>query len=533
MVKRVLLVYPAFSEFSFWNPKSLYRLAGRKHLMAPLGLITMAALLPKEWDLSLVDLNCQSLSDDEIDSCDLVMTGGMITQQRRTLELIERVKKRGKPVAVGGPDATSQPDLYATADYLVLDEAENTVEAFLAALSREESKGVFNKPEPKPDVSAVPIPRFDLVRFEDYMYPAVQYSRGCPFNCEFCDIIELYGRVPRTKTSAQFIAELEALYEQGYRGGVEIVDDNFIGNKREVKPMLRELIAWQKKRNWPFYFGTEATLNLAHDEELMCLMQEAQFKRVFLGIETPDPDLLRGTQKKQNTLEPVVDSVRRIDAHGMIVSAGLIIGFDGEKQGAGQAIVETVEAANIVMGMFGLLTSVPNTQLERRLNKEGRLLTAAGGFRQKHGEDDQLTFGLNFIPTRPRAVVLREFRDGLRAMYDPARYFARLRRFLANHDPAMRTPIKLRELPGQFARTFAMLFPRVDLWPEFLLTAFVGLRHGFGGLNLMMIFSATFLHFENQTEYVSSHLDVQVSEIEKVGEDAFHDACRQQEEAAA
>ncbi|PJA11564.1 MAG: B12-binding domain-containing radical SAM protein [Elusimicrobia bacterium CG_4_10_14_0_2_um_filter_63_34] len=536
MKLRALLVYPAFSEFSYWNPKSLYRLAGRKHFMPPLGLMTMAALLPADWELSLADLNCRTLTDEEIDAADLIMTGGMITQQRRTLELIDRVRARSKPVVVGGPDATSQPDKYAAADFLVLDEAENTLSAFLAALERGERSGVFRRPDPKPDVTAVGVPRFDLVRMEDYLYPAVQYSRGCPFNCEFCDIIELYGRVPRTKTPTQFIAELDALYNRGYRGGVEIVDDNFIGNKKEVKPMLRALIVWQEERGWPFYFGTEATLTLAQDEELMGLMREAQFKRVFLGIETPDPELLRITQKRQNTLEPVVNSVRKIDSFGMIVSAGLILGFDGEKTGAGAAIVDLVQAADIPMAMFGLLTSVPNTQLERRLRKEGRLLKPEGGFRQKAGEDDQLSFGLNYVPSRPRAEILREFKGALNALYGKRLYFQRVIRFLKRHDPALRYRSPGAALAGQvsgFLRVLGMYAARPDLWGSFLAAIAAGLRFGMSGLNLAVIYCAAFLHFEKQTVYVSRRLDAQLAEVERAGESAYHASRRLEEEAAA
>ncbi|PCI36579.1 MAG: B12-binding domain-containing radical SAM protein [Elusimicrobia bacterium] len=524
-IERVLLVYPAFSEFNYWNARDLYGILGKKHSIVPLGLITMASHLPKEWELSFVDLNCRPLSDAEIEACDLVMTGGMISQQPETLSVIKRVKALGKTVVVGGPDATSQPEVYACADFLVLDEAENTIHPFLEAIQRGETSGIFQCPEPKPDVTKIPIPRFDLVPLEDYLYPAVQYSRGCPYNCEFCDIIELYGRVPRVKTPDQLMAELTVLYEQGHRGGVELVDDNFIGNKREVKPMLRRLIQWQEEHDWPFYFGTEATITLAQDAELLSLMKKAQFKRIFIGIETPDPDLLRTTQKKQNTLRPIVEDVRRIVDHGMLVSAGLILGFDGEKTGAANAIVDLVEETDILPAMFGLLCAAPGTQLQRRLLKEGRLFQTDGGRTTLEGEVDQMTGGLDYIPQRPRVEILREYRDALEALYFPRNYFGRLRRLLTYYDPGLRYRSTLSALPGQVKGLVRLLFwigPRWDLWGEFLHAAVTGSRYGMSSLNLAVMYAAAFLHFERQTKYVVEHCNDQIGEVEREGEEAYN-----------
>ncbi len=272
----------------------------------------------------------------------------------------------GKFVVVGGPDATSQPTLYRAADALVLGEAETTVPLWLAACREGHPRGTFQALE-KPDVTQSPLPRFDLLKIQDYLSVNVQFSRGCPFNCEFCDIIELYGRTPRTKTPAQFCRELEALFDLGYRGWVDVVDDNFVGNKSNVKQMLPVLKQWCQQHEYPFYFSTQASINLADDEPLMDAMTDVDFRSVFIGIETPDPKLLATTQKRMNALKPISDRIGRIYDHGMGVMAGFILGFDGESQGAGDMIIECIEENDIPIAMVSLLAALPNTQLSRRL----------------------------------------------------------------------------------------------------------------------------------------------------------------------
>jgi radical SAM superfamily enzyme YgiQ (UPF0313 family) len=420
---RCLLISPSFSEYSYWNYREVCELFGARYPAAPLGLITVAALLPPEWEIRLLDLNVQEMDAALVDWADIVMTGGMVPQQRNLLALIDFVHARGKRIVVGGQDPTSQPAVYAAADYLVLDEGEMTIPALLAELKTGATRGTYRS-EDKPDVTRTPVPRFDLLDFRKYLHIGIQFSRGCPFNCEFCDIIELYGRKPRTKEPAQVLRELDALYRLGYRGHVDLVDDNFIGNKKAVMAFLPELLAWSRERGFPFYFSTEATLNLADDPRLMAMMEAVDFRWLFVGIETPDKALLARTQKKQNTRSPIVESVHRLNAHGMIVTAGFILGFDGEAPGAGDGIVECVEAAGISMAMVGLLTALPNTQLTRRLAREGRLPDDYS--LQRPGEVDQSTSGLNFEPARPRAEILAEFASILRRLYAPRPYFDRV-----------------------------------------------------------------------------------------------------------
>ncbi len=358
---RVLLLYPRFPK-SFWSFEKTLALVDCKALLPPLGLITVAAILPQEWDYQLVDRNIEEVTEQHWEWAELVVLSGMIVQKDDLLAAIKEAKVRGKAVAVGGPYATSLPHEVEEADYLILDEGEITIPLFLAALARGERGGKFRSEE-KADVTQTPVPRYDLLKLDAYDNMSVQFSRGCPFQCEFCDIIVLYGRKPRTKSPQQLIAELEYIYNLGWQKGVFIVDDNFIGNKRNVKLLLKELKVWMEEKNYPFTFDTEASVDLAKDPELLELMVDSGFKKVFLGIETPDESSLALTQKFQNTRDPLTDSVDKITEAGLQVMAGFIIGFDGEKPGAGDRIVRFVEQTGIPMAMFSMLQALPNTAL--------------------------------------------------------------------------------------------------------------------------------------------------------------------------
>ncbi|BAU64391.1 Radical SAM domain protein [Stanieria sp. NIES-3757] len=418
---RVLLIYPLFPK-SFWSFEKTLRLVDRKVLLPPLGLITVAAILPQEWELKLVDRNIRSVSDSEWDWAELIIISGMIVQKEDLLTQIKEAKKRGKPVAVGGPYATTSPEEVEAVgtDYLVLDEGEITLPMFVKAIERGETKGIFRTPE-KADVTKTPIPRYDLLEIDAYDSMSVQFSRGCPFQCEFCDIIVLYGRKPRTKTPQQLISELEHLYNLGWRGGVFMVDDNFIGNKRNVKLLLKELKVWMQAKDYPFSFDTEASVDLAQDPELMELMVDCSFKKVFLGIETPDESSLALTQKFQNTRDPLSESVDKITRAGLQVMAGFIIGFDGEKAGAGDRIVRFVEQTAIPIAMFSMLQALPHTALWHRLEKEGRLIDRGANINQ--------TTLMNFIPTRPMEEIAQEYINGFWQLYDPERYLDRVYRY--------------------------------------------------------------------------------------------------------
>ncbi len=372
----VLMICPRFEADTFWSFKRTCEMFGAKYPAPPLGLITVAALLPRSWSIRLVNRNTEELSDDDFEWADLIFTGGMLPQAGDTLDLIDLCRARGKPVVVGGPSVTSSPDAYRKANFRVLGEAEGAIDEFVAAWEGGARQGLFEAEKFQIDVTKTPIPQFDLLKFDDYLNIGVQFSRGCPFTCEFCDIIELYGRVPRAKTNVQMLAELDELYRLGYRGLVDFVDDNLIGNKKAVKAFLPELAKWVEAHDYPFEFVTEASINLADDHELMMLLNRANFVGVFVGIESPDPATLIAMRKKQNTRRNIAKSIHKIYAAGLFVHAGFIIGFDSETNSVADAMVELIEEAAIPICMVGLLYALPNTQLTRRLEKEGRLKSA-------------------------------------------------------------------------------------------------------------------------------------------------------------
>jgi len=419
---RTLFIYPEFPK-TFWSYEKILELVNRKVLLPPLGLVTVAALLPQRWEMKLVDRNVREVTEAEWDWAELVVISGMIVQKADMAVQIARAKDRGLPVAVGGPFASSTPDApeLDLADFKVLDEGEITLPLFIEAIERGERGGRFSAEGEKPDVTATPVPRFDLLELDAYDSMSVQFSRGCPFQCEFCDIIVLYGRKPRTKTPQQLITELQRLYDLGWRRSIFLVDDNFIGNKRNAKLLLPALKTWQIEHGYPFSFATEASVDLAADDELMEMMAECRFEAVFLGIETPDAASLETSKKLQNTRSSLEEAVDHIGSYGIRVMAGFIIGFDGEKTGAGDRIVEFVSRTGIPAAMMGMLQALPNTGLWHRLEKEGRLIQekdAAKGVNQ--------TNLLNFVPTRPIREIANEYVDAFCRLYEPHAYIDRV-----------------------------------------------------------------------------------------------------------
>lgn len=437
---RTLLVYPLFPP-TFWSYNKILELVDRQVLLPPLGLITVAAILPQSWDFKLVDRNIRPVTEAEWDWAELVIFSAMIVQKQDLLDQIREAKRRGKSVAVGGPYPTSVPDEVAVAnpDFMILDEGEITLPMFIDALEKGETQGVFRTLE-KPDVSETPVPRYDLLELDAYDSMSVQFSRGCPFQCEFCDIIVLYGRKPRTKTPEQLLAELDFLYELGWRRSVFMVDDNFIGNKRNVRLLLQALKVWQAEHQYPFRFNTEASIDLAADTDLMDLMVDCNFDAVFLGIETPDEDSLSMTKKFQNTRSSLTESVDKIIHAGLRPMAGFIIGFDGEKKGASSRIVKFVEEAAIPTAMFGMLQALPNTALWHRLEKEGRL-------RVNSRQDINQSTLMNFVPTRPITDIAQEYIEAFWQLYDPEVFLDRTYRcFLKLGAPKCKPPAKFPSL---------------------------------------------------------------------------------------
>lgn len=507
---RVLLLYPLFPK-SFWSFDKALELIGRKVSLPPLGMITVAAILPQTWEFRLVDRNVRFETEDDWAWADLVIISGMIVQKPDLLDLIREAKQRGKLVAAGGPYLTSVPEAAQEAgvDFLILDEGEITLPLFVEALERGETSGIFSANGEKPDVTTTPIPRYDLLDLKAYSDMSVQFSRGCPFQCEFCDIIVLYGRKPRTKTPAQLLAELQTLYDLGWRRSIFVVDDNFIGNKRNVKLLLRELGPWMAARGYPFRLSTEASVDLAQDQELLDLMIAANFSAVFLGIETPDTDSLALTQKFQNTRNSLIEAVQTINRVGLRVMAGFIIGFDGEKPGAGDRIVEFVEATAIPQALCSMLQALPNTALWYRLRKEGRLLDS-----DEEANIHQTTL-TNFIPTRPLEELAREYVNCFWQMYEPDRYLARVYRHFLQMQP---TPHKKKFKLPEFSDIRALFLicwrqgvkrkTRFQFWRQL----FSIIRHNPGVFESYLTNCAHLEHFIDYREIVRDQIEVQIAD---------------------
>lgn len=429
-----LLVYPRFPP-SYWGFQYALELMGRRSAMPPLGLITVAAMFPDHYRLRLVDLNVAELTDEDLDWADLVLTSTMVVQRRSLQEVIARCNRRGKPIGVGGPHPTSFFAEIPDADYYLLDEVEETFPRFLADWEAGRAQRTY-RPAAKPAITLTPVPRFDLLDLGAYSSMALQFSRGCPFDCEFCDITKLFGRLPRTKSNEQMLAELDRLYEIGWRGPVFLVDDNFIGNKREALRLLPAVAEWQRARRYPFSFFTEASVNLAKLEPLMDAMVDAGLGMVFLGIESPNPEALKQTKKTQNTDKEdehfLLHAVRTIQRKGIEVSGGFILGLDGDGPEVFDAQVEFIQEAGIPRAMVGLLTALRGTDLYSRLEAEGRLLGESTG--------NNVEIALNFQPQLDPQVLIDGYRRVLGSLYDPGlhSYFARCWTLVSNLGPGVR-----------------------------------------------------------------------------------------------
>ena len=418
--RRLLLVYPDFDP-TYWGMQYSLPLVGRKAFMPPLGLLTIAALTPADYELHIVDMNCGPLLDSDIAWADLVLFSAMMMQQRTLFAAARRCREAGKAVVFGGPYPTSfTAECAEHCDHMVLNEGEVTWPLFLRDLAAGALRRIYASAE-KPDITQSPCPRFDLIRLSDYAVVPLQYSRGCPFQCEFCDIVVLYGRTPRTKTPAQMMAELDGIYATGYRGGIFIVDDNFIGNKRETARLLAELQSWNNAHGNPFQYGTEASLNLADDPALLRALVDAGFLWAFIGIETPSAEALQSANKYQNLRGgSMLDRVRVLQNAGLLVFGGFIVGFDGDTPDIFDRQLEFINAAAIPNALIGQLGALPGTPLSARLEREGRLhgsLTRDGGLGP---------FYSNFATSLPFDAIVRGQARMLRELYRPAAYFARL-----------------------------------------------------------------------------------------------------------
>ncbi len=421
-----LLVYPKHPD-TFWSYRHALRFISRQASFPPLGLLTVASLLPSEWNKKLIDCNVERLEDETLGWAEYVFLSGMSVQRESAKAIIRRCKEMGKRVVAGGPLFTAYAEEFEQVDHLVLNEAEITLPEFLKDLRGGAPHRIYCSTQ-WADITRTPIPLWRLVDFKHYGSMNIQYSRGCPYDCEFCDITVLYGRVPRTKTPDQVVEELEALYQYGWRGGVFFVDDNFIGNSGKLRnEILPAIIEWREKRRDPFRLNTEASINLADDDHLMKLMARAGFDAVFVGIETPHEESLLECRKTPNRNRDLESSVKKIQGAGLEVQGGFIVGFDSDPATIFDRLVRFIQETGIVTAMVGLLNAPKGTRLYKRLLSEGRLLSAPSG--------NNTDFSINFIPKMNLEALQEGYRRVLSQLYSPKEYYLRVKTFLKEYQP--------------------------------------------------------------------------------------------------
>jgi radical SAM superfamily enzyme YgiQ (UPF0313 family) len=460
-----LLVYPRF-PVTYWGFQYGLRLTGKRAALPPLGLVTVAALLPSHWHMRLVDLNVEALHDDDLRWADVVLTGGLLIQAKSMQEVIARAVAFQLPVAVGGPAPTASPGLFGDADVVLQGEAEGRIDELVQALAeRSGSPRTLEAATSFPDMTSVPVPRFDLLDLSTYVSVSVQYSRGCPFQCEFCDVIEIFGREPRVKTPEQVVEELEAIHRLGYRGTLFFVDDNFIGNQSAVKRLLPILREWQRSRGWPFDLYTEASVNLANDPQLLDEMVAAGFTSVFVGIETPSVKALEQTRKFHNLRVDLSAAIDRITRAGLEVMGGFIVGFDTDGEEVFALQREFLARQPMPLAMVGILTALPGTALWRRLEAEGRLRERPNG--------DQFSRP-NFVPVMDERALLSGYADLMKWLYSPQEYYRRCQAHLDRAGSISKARSSTRSEVGVLLRTIwhvGVLSPRRRLFWQLMVKA--------------------------------------------------------------
>ena len=489
---KILLVYPEFPD-TYWSFRHALKIEGKRAAFPPLGLLTVSSMLPENWERRLVDLNVETLWPDDIEWADIVMVSAMIVQNESLEKVVALCREMGKKVVVGGPYVSTSSERMPDADHIFIGEAETTLPEFINDLELGIARRIYEAEE-RPALTNTPVPDFSLIDMRHYSAMNVQYSRGCPFNCEFCDIIEIYGRVPRTKSNAQMLAELDALNATGWRGLVFIVDDNFIGNKKNVRLFMPDLIEWSRANEYPFSFITEASVNLAEDDALLAQMEDAGFRRVFLGIETPVEESLKEAQKGQNTRRDLLESIHKIQSYGMEVMAGFIIGFDSDPEDIFDLQMKFIRESGIPLAMVGLLTALPDTQLWRRLQNERRLVDVSTG--------NNTDCTLNFVPRMDLDRLVEGYKRVVRNIYSPKEYYRRaldcLSRFHVNRIEPRKTSV-LEDLRSFFSLIITLGVrdaARLDFWSYF----YQLLRHHTHDVTHGLTLAAMGYHFRQVTE---------------------------------
>jgi len=421
----VLLVYPEH-PVTFWSFKHALKFINKKSNLPPLGILTVAAMLPKAWNLKLVDMNVEALKDKDLKWADYVFISAMNIQKESTRKVVDRCKALNIKTVGGGPLFTTDAESFDDVDHLLLYEGEICIPEFLRDLENNCAKHKYDFVG-FPELTETPAPKWELLNLSKYAMMCMQYSRGCPFHCDFCNVVSLFGHSPRTKTAHQIIGELEAIYNLGWRGSIFFVDDNFIGNKRKLKQeILPAITHWLREKKYPFSFFTEASINIADDEDLMALMSDAGFNSVFVGIETIDEDSLAECNKTQNRKRDLVEDVKRIQGHGMQVQGGFILGFDSDKPSVFSSMTDFIQSSGIVTAMVGMLNAPKGTKLFERLKQEGRLLDDFTGSNET---------GINFVSKMDKNDLIKGYKNVLSAIYAPKNYYERIKTFLVSYRP--------------------------------------------------------------------------------------------------
>ncbi|WP_026841584.1 B12-binding domain-containing radical SAM protein [Citrifermentans bremense] len=464
---KILLVYPKYPD-TYWSFRHAMPFIDKKAAFPPLGLLTVAAMLPQSWEMRLIDLNVEPLSDADLFWGDYVFVSAMTVQRESARQVLARCRDRQVKTVAGGPLFSACHDEFPEVNHLLLGEAEETLPRFLADLYKEAPQRLY-RPEGRPDLSSTPIPKWSLIDMRHYASMNIQYSRGCPFDCEFCDITQLFGHKPRTKNPEQVIAELEALYAAGWRGGVFFVDDNFIGDKHKLKrEVLPTILSWMKVHRYPFVFFTEASINLADDPQLIEIMVAAGFQEVFIGIESPEEDSLKETGKFQNNNRDLVASVHYLQRAGLQVQGGFIVGFDSDSPAIFEKQFRFIQESGIVTAMVGILMVLRGTKLHSRLCREGRIISTCSG----NNTDTALTY----IPKMGQEVLVEGYQRLMRAIYSPEHFYARLTTFLKQYRLLGPSPFSMLQRRDIRAFFRSVLFlgilgkERLHYWKIFLWT---------------------------------------------------------------
>ena len=509
---KILLVYPRYPD-TFWSLKHALKFISKKAAFPPLGLLTVAAMLPGEWEKKLVDLNITTLTDKDLEWADYVFLSSMVAQQDSAREVVDRCKKLGTRIVAGGPFFNDGYEDWGfdDIDHLIFGEAEEILPLFLEDLEKGCARHIYASEE-FPDIERTPVPLWSLLNRNKYLSMSIQYSRGCPFNCEFCDIVILNGHRPRTKDKGQVIAELDALYDTGWRGLVFFVDDNFIGNKRKLKSeILPAIIGWMEEKKRPFSFFTEASINLADDEELMRLMTAAGFNMVFVGIESPNEESLVECNKLQNNKRDLLAAIKRMQNYGLQVHGGFIVGFDSDPLSIFKSQIDFIQKSGIVMAMVGVLMAPPGTRLYKRLKKENRILPRGSG--------DNTDGSTNFVPKMGREALATGYKHVVDTIYAPKQYYERIKTFLSEYRPGNRRRLTISpvELVALIRSTWALGVKEKGQIYYWKLVAWTLLKKP-KTFPLSVAFAAEGLHFRKVAENVRISLAGDTRRLEQISE---------------